>query len=269
MERLGSYTSPLSSVGPAGRLLRYSSCLWLLVSRSLKVRYRRSVLGFAWSLAYPLASMAVLTVVFSSVFPDLPHYSLYVVVGVLVWGFFSLSCLQAMDSLISGAPVLRKVYVPAVVFPLSVVGANLANLLLSLCVLPVVVWATGAQPGLHLLWLAGAVVALLSFTAGLCLALAAVNLIFNDVRYFFEGILLVWFYATPIVYPVDVIPDHLSVFLWLNPLFWILEFIRAPLYGGSAPAGIFVVASLGLGFSVLAGGWALFVRLERRFHLYL
>ena len=192
-----------------------------------------------------------------------------VVAGGLWRGVVLRSGRRALECVIAGAPVWRDGDVPAGVFPLSVVGASLANLLLSLCVLPVVVWATGAQPGLHLLWLAGAVVALLSFTAGLCLALAAVNLLFNDVRYFFEGILLVWFYATPIVYPVDVIPDHLSIFLWLNPLFWILEFIRAPLYGGSAPAGIFVVASLGLGFSVLAGGWALFVRLERRFHLYL
>jgi len=265
----GTYHSSLSRFGELRRLLHYRDCLGLLTSRSLKVRYRRSILGFGWTLLYPLASMVVLTVVFSRLFPDLRHYSLYVIVGLLAWGFFSLSCIQAMDTLISSAPVLKKVYVPPAVFPVSSVSANFINLLLSILVLPVVMAAIGASPGLHLLSLIAALIVLFAFTTGLALVLASINLFFNDVRHFFDTILLVWFYASPIVYPEELIPADLVGFLWANPFYWMLAMLRAPLYAGHPPdARTLAVASI-IGFSTLTAGWLVFSRLQRRFHLYL
>ncbi len=269
VETTGTYLSSLTKLGGLARLLRYRDCLALLTTRALKVRYRRSVLGFGWTLIYPLASMVVLTVVFSRLFPELHHYSLYVIVGLLAWGFFSLSCVQAMDALISSASVLKKVYVPAAVFPVAAVSANFVNLLLSIMVLPVVMVALGASPGLHSLSLLAALVILFAFTTGLALALASVNLFFNDVRYFFDTLLLVWFYASPIVYPQELIPPQLQVFLWANPFYWLLELLRAPLYAGHPPSALVLGVASGIGLATLAGGWLLFSRLERRFHLYL
>ncbi|HIF63620.1 MAG TPA: ABC transporter permease [Deltaproteobacteria bacterium] len=250
------------------RLARFSDCLWLLAARALSVRYRRSVLGFAWTLFYPLGTMVILSLVFSQVFAGVDHYAFYVITGVLPWGFFSLACIQAADSLLAASPVLRKVYVPTVVFPASVVAANFVNLLLSLLVLPLVALATGAQ-ALPSFWLlALALGCLLAFTGGVSLLLAAVNLFFQDVRYFFEGILLLWFYATPIVYPVSVLPEHLSWLPAINPFAWILLLMRGALYGSVVPAGAPLLC-VAFSFSVLAIGWLLFHRLERRFYAWL
>ena len=265
----GVYHCALSGKGALSRLAEYGGCLRFLTLGSLKVRYRRSVLGFAWSLLYPLMSMAVLTVVFSRVFADLDHYALYVIVGVLAWGFFSLSCLQAMDSLISGAAVMRKVYVPSAVFPLSVVGANMINLLLSLSVLPLVMMVLGAGPGFHPMWLLAALLALAAFTAGVALALAALNLFFRDIRYFFEGLLLIWFYATPVVYPASVVPADWSPLLWLNPFHWLIALMRAALWNGAPPPAGTVAICLAFATVTLVAGWRLFVGLERRFYLYI
>ena len=265
----GIYRARVTSGGALVRLVRYRDSLVLLTARALKVRYRRSVIGFGWALLYPLIAMTVLTAVFSNVFPEIPQYSLYVVIGVLVWGFFSLACVQAMDALLGGAPVLRKVYVPSAIFPIAAIGANFANFLLALLVLPILMAYLGAWPGLHPLWLATGLLSLTAFTLGVGLMLAAVNVFFNDVRYFFEALLLVWFYATPVVYPAQVIPDHLSALLVLNPLYWFLELLRAALYRGSPPAEAALIVAPLIGIGALAVGWVCYSRLERRFHLYL
>ncbi len=263
------YSSQLSGLGALGRLSAYRDCLGMLVLRALRVRYRRSVLGFGWSLLYPLLSMLVLTVVFSRVFPSIEHYALYVVAGVMAWSFFSLSCLQSMDSLLGAAPVLSKVYVPSAIYPLAVVGANLANLLASLLVLPVLVLVLDAAVAPDPLVALLALVSLAAFTAGASLFLAAFNLFFNDVRYFFENLLLLWFYASPIVYPVGIVPERFSGLLWCNPFYWFLEVLRAGLYGNGALAAGSMPAVAAISILVLTSGWFVFSRLERRFHLYL
>lgn len=264
-----AYVGDLSGLGAVGRLGRYGACLRTLALRAVRVRYRRSVLGVLWSLLYPLISMAVLTVVFSRVFPELHGYALYVIIGVMAWGFFSLSCLQACDALTGASPILRKVYVPASVFPLAAVAANLLNLLLSLLILPLVAVAVGVAPGFHPFVLAAALAALVAFTTGVALALSAANVFLHDVRYFFEGGLLVWFYATPIVYPSGVIPESMHGFLWLNPFHWLLDLLRASLYSGVTPEPATIAAAAAVSVAALAAGWGVFARLERRFHLYL
>ena len=263
------YSSRLSGLSPFGRLVAYRDCLGTLVLRALRVRYRRSVIGFGWSLLYPLLSMLVLTAVFARVFPSIEDYALYVVVGVMTWSFFSLSCLQSMDSLLGAAPVLRKVYVPSALYPLAVVGANLANLLASLLVLPLLVLFLGSSVDPDPFVAVVALVSLAGFATGVSLLLAALNLFFNDVRYFFENLLLLWFYASPIVYPVDVVPERLSGLLWCNPFYWLLGAVRAGLYSEQTLPDGALLMTVGISALVLVLGWTLFSRLERNFHLYL
>jgi ABC-type polysaccharide/polyol phosphate export permease len=133
----------------------------------------------------------------------------------------------------------------------------------------VIVWILGATPGLHLGWLVLALLLLFSFTVGLALALSALNLFFHDVRYFFDAGLLIWFYATPIVYPAEVIPERYAALVWLNPLHWLVAVLRAPLYEGRGPSGLELVAASLVATASLVLGWLIFSRLERRFHLYL
>lgn len=265
----GIYHGGVSELGPLARLFRYRASLFQLTGRAIKVRYRRSLLGLAWALAYPLLAVLVLTLVFGRLFSGVPSYPVYVLTGMLAWGFFSLGTLQATDALFGGGPILRKVYVPTAVFPLSAVTANLVNLLLALLVVPAVMVAVGAPLTLRPLELVTGIASLAAFTTGAALVLAATNLFFNDVRYFFEALLLLWFYASPVVYPPSLIPSELAMFLWANPFYWILDLIRAGLIDGltSSPYAL-TVAPLG-GLLALTGGWLLFARLERSFHLYL
>lgn len=263
--------SPISWTRSDGfsELRRFAACLHLLTARAVKVRYRRSLLGFLWSMLSPLASMAVLTLVFSRVFSEIPAYALYVVVGVVAWNFFSVSCVQAMEGLLSAATIMRKVRVPAVVFPLAAIGANMVNLLLAVALLPLVVLATGASPGWHPGLIVGALLALCVFTTGVALSLAAANVFFHDVRYFFDALALVWFYATPIVYPVSVIPENYRWFLAANPMAWLMVLLRGAMYGGAPPDAFECAVGAAWALGTFGVGCLAFRKMQRRFYLYL
>jgi ABC-2 type transport system permease protein len=264
----GLYQGGLSGLAPWRRVVVYREALGILAARNLKLRYRRSVLGFAWTLAYPVLATAVLSFVFAPVFPRTDQYPVYVVIGVLVWHFVSVSAAQAMDALIAGAGVMRKVYVPSAVFPLASVVANLANFLLCIAVIPVTLALLGAGVTLRPFELVAGIVGLVGFTAGLSLALAALHLFFRDVRPFFEAVLLLWFYATPIVYPTDALPDGVVRWLMLNPLYWIVTVVRGGVCVAVVPTSATVVACMGMGLATFLLGWRLYVKVENRFHLY-
>jgi ABC-2 type transport system permease protein len=227
------------------------------------------VLGFAWTFAYPLLAATVLTVVFRPVFHDVPDYAVYVLVGLLAWHFFSVSCMQAMDALLTSASVSRKVYVPTVIFPLAAVAANAINLLLCLLAIPVVLAVTGGTPSLQPFALFAGLLMLAAFTAGIALVLSALNVFFQDVRYLFEAMLLVWFYATPVVYPVTNATPAVTLLVSLNPLHWILVVVRAALWSGGAASTASIVFALVVSCAALVGGWTAFCVAERRFHQYL
>ena len=251
------------------RLPAAADCLRVLVRRSLAVRYRRSVLGFAWSLLQPLTAMAVLTIVFARVFPQIERYPLYVIVGVFAWGFFSLTVTQSMDSLHGAAPILRKVATPPVLFPLAVVAANLVHLVLSLGLLCAIGMAFGFVAPLAVVAAVPALLPLVLLTVAAALVLSAANVFFHDVRYFVEGMLLIGFYATPVVYPWQIIPPELSAFVLANPMHWALVPLRDVLWQGHAPDVTGLALTIA-GCAVLtAAAAAAFARLSRSFHLYL
>jgi len=244
-------------------------CLRVLVSRSLAVRYRRSVLGFAWSLLQPLMAMAVLSIVFARVFPQIERYPVYVIVGVFAWGFFSLTVMQAMDSLHAAAPILRKVSAPPMLFPLAVVLANLVHLALSLGLLVGLSMAAGLLAPAAAVTAIPSLVPLVLLATSAALLLSAANVFFHDVRYFVEGALLIGFYATPVVYPASVIPPQWHAFLILNPMHWAIEPLRQSLWAGTGPDATTLLAATTLAAAAALAAAIVFERLSRRFHLYL
>jgi ABC-type polysaccharide/polyol phosphate export permease len=231
----------------------------LFVSRSLKMRYKRSSLGVLWTLLNPLLTMLVLTLVFSSVFRfSIPHYPVYLLNALVVWNFFNYTTNQGMIDMSFNSGLLRRIYVPRSVFVISATGTAVINLLVSLIPLFAIALITGVAFTPSLLVLPFAFVLLILFSLGLALILSAAAVFFGDVVPLYTVLLTIWMYATPIFYPMDIIPPQYQWVFQLNPLYYLIEIVRAPIVSGTIPSmQIWVIAAL---FAVitLVAGWFIF-----------
>lgn len=251
-------------------LLAYRDLVVLLVARDLKVRYRRSTLGFLWTMLQPLLMMSILSAVFSYAFRvDLPGYPVYVLSGLLFWNFFSQSVVSSMNSLRANANLLTKVPVPKAVFPLAVVLSGLINLLFALVPLLALLFATGHRLSPALLFLPVAVAIAGLFTIGAGLLLSPLAAFFTDVLELVGVVLMLLMYATPIFYPEAIVPERYRFLLALNPLRAVLELFRTPIYRGALPSLGEVALAFGLALLSLALGIAAFRRASDRIVLHL
>lgn len=263
--RSGIYLAEHCSTGPLLTLFRYRELLRQLVIREIKLRYKRSVLGFAWTILNPLLAMTIFTMVFSKIFGDRPYYSLYVFTALLGWNLFSLGTSRGLDSVVLNGPIIRKVFVPKAIFPVAAVVSQVVNFVFTLVPLFLLMMAIRAGFSLSLFWLPIALLSLTCFALGIALLLGTFNVFFRDVKYFYEAGLLAWFYATPIFYPAEIIPSKFKFLLYVNPMYALLESLRAPIYQGTAPGAVVLVSGLGLSMATLAVGWIVFHRFESRF----
>src|SRR5438105_15591737 len=199
-------------------LVRYRDLVVQLVSRDIRTRYKRSVLGIGWTLLNPLLMMAVLTLVFSQMFRGgVQHYAVYLLSAQLVWIFFAQTTTQAMNSLTWGGALIRKIYLPRSVFALSQVGAGLVNLTLALVPLLLISFVSGAPITWALLWLPVPMLLVACFALGVGLVLSTVAISFPDVVEMYQVALTAWYFLTPIIYPVAALPDSMRWLMNLNP----------------------------------------------------
>jgi ABC-type polysaccharide/polyol phosphate export permease len=261
----GLYIADHRSAGPFLTLLRYRELLRQLVIREVKLRYKRSALGFAWTVLNPLLAMVIFTMVFSRIFSNRPNYSLYVFTALLGWNLFSLGTSRGLDSVVLNGSIIRKVFVPKAIFPVATVVSQVVNFVFTLVPLFLLMAVVGAGFSLNLLWLPIPLVSLTCFALGIALLVGTFNVFFRDVKYFYEAGLLAWFYATPIFYPPEIIPDKFKLLLYMNPMYALLESLRAPIYLGAAPPIGMLVFGLALSLVTLAIGWIVFHRFESRF----
>lgn len=257
--------SAAAQPGHLRQLWSYRELLRNLVERDIKVRYKRSVLGFAWMLLNPLITMIVFSVIFREIFAMEHDYPLYVISALLFYNLFSLGTSQGLNSIVASGGLIRKVAVPKAVFPLASVVANLVNFAFSLVPLAAVMVFTGARVTPALLALPVAVVAVFMFTYGVSLALATLNVFYRDVRWFYDSVLLLIFYATPIIYPVKVVPERFRFLLFVNPLTRLLDLFRAPIFEGRMPTAVDLVVGLAIGAGTLVLGWIVFHKYEDQF----
>ncbi|MGH9828453.1 MAG: ABC transporter permease, partial [Blastocatellia bacterium] len=219
------------------QIWKYRELIHILVMRDLKVRYKRSVLGFLWTLLNPLITILIFAMVFSRVFATFyEHYKLYMISGVLIWNYFSLATSQALTSVVANGPTLRKMAVPKFVFPVSVVSSNFLNLLFSFCALAVVFPFVGGKVTPALLWVPLVLPLLFLFTLGLGFILATLTVFVRDLRSVWDPFLMIWFFLTPVFYPRSVIPPRFYSMLRFNPMLSILEACRVPLYASVSPS---------------------------------
>ena len=259
----------MSLVSPLRRTLAQSPLIRALVRRELSARYRGGALGFLWSLLNPLLLLLVYATVFRFVFApraDVRPYALFLFGGVLVWGFVSSAILDSVETFRVNGPLLRKTTVFPEVFPAAAVGARLAHLLLALPVLAAAIGFAAARGSVSLgpaAWEFPVVLALLVLTVfGAALACSALAVHFGDVRDIVANLLTLSFFVTPILYPVEAVPERYRWLLRLNPFAGFFSGVQDTLFffrPVSAPDWAQMAAACVLS---LAAGGAVFERLR-------
>src|SRR5215831_7181838 len=247
------------------QLWKHRELVKVLVARDLKVRYKRSVLGFLWTLLNPLITIIIFSLVFSHIFSNIyEQYRLYMFSGVLIWNFFSLATSQGLGSLISNGGTIRKMALPKIVFPLSVVCSNFLNLMFSLAALAIVFPFVGGRPTLSLVWLIVLLPTLFLFTLGLSFLLSTATVFLRDLRSIWDPLLMIWFFLTPVFYPRSVVPARYYSLIRFNPMLSIIEACRLPIYLGMAPPLGLILKSVGSAFALVLIGIAIFRKYEDR-----
>lgn len=237
--------------------------IWALAVKELRVRYKRSALGFLWALLNPLLMMIILTMVFSTVMRVPVHdYPIFLISTLLPWTFFSQSLAYSVESIVSNGDLLKKVYVAKSVFPLAAIVSNLINFLLSM--VPLVLLLAVFRFPLHWTWfyLLVPFVSLILFTLGCGFFFAMVNVFFRDMSHILQILLQAWFYFCPIIYSLDFVPPRYRVLFRLNPLAYPLNGFRLAIYYGQLPSPASMAMSLGCGIAALVLGYMLFQHSE-------
>lgn len=246
-------------------LFAYRSVFYQLVRQYLVLRYRRTVLGFVWTLVNPLLMLSVTALVFSTIFKlDLATYSTYLFAGMVPWTFFSTSTTQACGSLISNEGLIKKIYLPKIIFPLSVCVGNLFDSLLSFVALFILIAVFGSTISWALLFIPIAFILIFLFTLGFSLALSTLTVYFRDVQYVVGILLQAVFFLTPIIYKRDGLSGWAADLVALNPLLHFIDLFRLPLYQGVLPHASTILAAVSMSLLSLGVGALVFVKHEKK-----
>ncbi len=245
---------------------RYRELIWVLASKELKVRYKRSILGFVWALLHPLLMMTILTIVFSAVLRvPVDNYAIFLLCTLFPWTFFSQSMAYSTDCIVNNADLLKVGYLPKLVLPVAAVLANLINFLLSFVPLALLLAVFDFPFHKTLLYLPIPVLALALFALGCGFFTAAVNVYFRDVTHIVQILLAAWFYFSPIIYSLEFLPVQYHKFFRLNPMLYILDGFRHAIYYGELPSALSIGLSLACGMIALGIGFGVFRRYQDSF----
>lgn len=238
-----------------------------LVARDLKIRYKASFLGFAWSMVTPLAMVLVFGFIFTRVFEvaNTADFSLFFLAGFLPWQFLSGSLSESVSAIVGNGALMRQVNFPREYLPISKVASQAVHFLLSL----VVLGAYGLIRGYNFLPFIPALVITLVFfslfVAGLSMLFAAANVAFRDLQELVPVMLLLWFYATPLFYRLEMVPERFRWMMLLNPMTWFLDLFRYVFYYQVFPPLKVILVAAALGVGSVVAGYLIFVRLARTF----
>ena len=240
----------------ARELWAYRHFVFELASRDIKVRYKRSVLGVAWTMLSPLMAMVVFTLVFST-FQRLPipGYPVYYLSASIFWIFFSQVTSHVGSLTTDALEIANRIYIPRSVFIASAVLVGLVNLLLSLIPFALIVLVTGRPAHWTWLFLPVSLVIGTLFTTGVGLVVFTLALRFVDIRDMYQAVLLPWFFVTPIVYEQSFVPPAWRWVLRYNPMTYLVEIFRAPLYNGWLPGPNTLAFAVLAAVASLVAGW--------------
>lgn len=248
-------------------LWAYRELLYFLTWRDLKVRYKSTVLGSAWAVVQPLATMIVFTVFFG-MFVRMPSdgvpYPLFSYTGMLLWSYFSTALTSASVSLVGNASLLTKVYFPRPIVPAAAALGGLVDFAIACGVLvPLFVWY-GVLPAASVVMLVPITLLTFILVLGASLWLAALTVQYRDVRHALPFLVQMWMFATPIVYPLSIVPERWRWIAAMNPMAGLVEAFRAAVLGRPMPWTALALAAA-IAVVTLVGGALFFRRMERSF----
>lgn len=252
-------------------LNQYKDLLRLLVVKNIKLKYRRSFLGYVWSVLNPLLTMTVMAIVFSKMFSrDIENFPVYLFCGQLLFNFMNTSTHQAIFSITSNAAMLKKAYVPKYIFTVSKITSGMVDLVFSLGALVIVMLVTRAKITWYILLFPLVIMQLYLFCIGLGLFLSQANVFFRDIQYIYNAVTTAWMYLTPIFYPIESLSDRLVWFVkHLNPMYFYVGQFRDLIYYGRLPGNMIQLAGWGAALGMLVLGIWSFRKTQDKFILYI
>lgn len=248
------------------RIYEYRSLIWLIAFSDYKLRYKGSILGFFWSLVEPLLMLLVLYVVFSNLMKMMiPYYQLYLLFGIITWNFFDRATNMSMQSIIGRPGLIQKVYFPREVLPLASTITALLMFFSEFVIFLIFLAYFRVSPSVDALFLFPVLAMLFILTYAVSLIVSSLNVYMRDIQFIWRVILQAGFFATPILYPIELIPERFRWIFLLNPVARIIISLRnSVIYHISPQSGDLLYITLS-SFLLLAVGYLVFKRLEPGF----
>lgn len=249
-------------------LWSYRNLIYQLTRRDILSRYKRSVLGIAWTMLNPLGMMLVLMIAFSEIFRFQTQYSYaaYVLSGLMVWNFFSQTTTAAMVNLVWGGSLLHRIYVPRTSFALAAILTGTVNFLFSLVPLFLVMIITRVPITAAVLFIPVPLFLLACFALGVGLTISTIAVYFPDVSEMYAIAILGWMYLTPVIYPEEILPQAYQFWVThLNPMYYLVKLFRVLVYYGRAPTSAELIPAVLVALVMLAIGWIVFTRKASEF----
>jgi len=248
----------------------HKDLLFYLVKREIAGRYKQSILGYFWVILNPFFQMIVMTIVFSTIMrinvPGVPYF-LFLYVGLLPWGFFANSLGASMGELVGMGTLMKKVYFPRELIVLATMIAKIIDLVLAsiIFVIFMILFRQSSNIFLDLVIVPVIFLVQFVFTFGLGLLISSLNLFYRDIQYLMNLIVMLWFYLTPVIYPVNIVPDRLRFLFSLNPMSVIINAYRKVILGGEPPDWGHLAVAAAISLLTLFVGIKAFKKLEGRF----
>jgi len=208
--------------------LKYRELFFQLVSRDIKKKYRRSFLGYIWSMLNPLLTMLVMVIVFSNLFAkNVVNFPIYLLIGNLLFAFMSTAVSRSLTSILGNASLLKKIYIPKYIFTLAVVTSEFVTFLFSMGALIILIFATKTPFTISFLFVVIPIIQLFIFSIGLGLFMAQATVFFHDMVYIWHVFSTAWLYLSCIFYPASILPDWLNLIVTrYNPMYFYITLFR-------------------------------------------
>lgn len=248
-------------------LYQYREMIYSLIRKDLRGRYKGSALGFLWTFINPLLQLVVYTIVFSVLFPtNIEKFYIFLFVGLVPWLFFNTSLVGGATSIVSQENLIKKVYFPRQVLPISYVTSAFVNMLLTFIVIFAVLIVSGFGIRFQILWALPIVMIVeYLFALGIAMITSALTVYFRDLEYILGIVAMSWMYLTPILYSVEIIPENYRHLIYFNPMTAIILSYKDILYYKQLPDLKNLLLALAIGIIFLLTGFIFFNKMQKRF----